>query len=58
MRLGLLMRRMALDWTLSRRQRVDLMHHPRSGSSTLKKDGFGTCFWIDGKKMRKPAGSG
>ena len=23
MRLGLLMRRMALDWTLSRRQRVD-----------------------------------
>ena len=43
MRLGSLMRRMALDWTLSRRQRVDLERHPRRGSSTLKKDEFGTC---------------
>ena len=44
MRLGLLMIRMALDWTFSRRQRVDLRHHPRRGSSTLKKDGFGIVY--------------
>ena len=37
------MRRMALDWILSRRQRVDFRGHPRCRSSTLKKDGFGTC---------------
>ena len=30
-------------WILSRRQRVELEPHPRRGSSTLKKDGFGTC---------------
>ena len=29
-RLGLLMRRMALDWTLSRRQRVDLGAPPQT----------------------------
>ena len=56
MRLGLSMRRMALDWTLSRRQRVDLEHHPRRGSSTLKKDGVGTCIQIEGEKMRKTRG--
>ena len=53
MRLGLLMRRMALDWTLSRRQRADLEHHPRRESSTLKKDGFGTCISLEGEKTRK-----
>ena len=54
-RLGLLMRRMALDWNLSRRKRVDLEHHPRRGSITLKKDGFGTCIdrrWEDEKNPR------
>ena len=30
MRLGLLMRRMALDWTLSRRQRVDFGAPPQT----------------------------
>ena len=30
MRLGLLMRRMALDWTLSRRQRVDFEVPPQT----------------------------
>ena len=30
MRLGLLMRRMALDWTLSRRQRVDFGIPPQT----------------------------
>ena len=37
------MRRMALDWTLLRRLRVDFEARPIHGSSTLKKDGFGTC---------------
>ena len=53
MRLGLLMRRMALDWTLSRRQRVDFGAPPRRGNSTLKKDGFGTCILLEGERMRK-----
>ena len=36
-RFGLLMRRMDLDWTLSRRWREDLGHHPRYGSRTQEK---------------------
>ena len=35
-RLRLLIRGMALDWTSSRRKRVE--HHSRHGSSTLEKD--------------------
>ena len=27
-------------------------HHPRRGSSTLKKDGFWTCIWIEDEEMR------
>ena len=44
MRLGLLMRLMALDWTLSRRQRAVFEAPPQTwgGSSNLKKDGFWT----------------
>ena len=42
-RLELLMKEMALDWTFSRsRECIFLEHHPKRGSSTLKKDGFGT----------------
>ena len=33
-----------------------LEHHPRRGSSTLKKNGFGTCISIEGEKMRKTRG--
>ena len=36
--LGLLIRRMALDWTLFGRQRVDFGASPRSMSSALKMD--------------------
>ena len=33
-----------------------LEHHPRRGSSSLKKDGFETCIYIEGEKMRKTHG--
>ena len=39
MRLGLLMRRMALDWTLSRRQRVDF------GAPTLERSQAEMFLW-------------
>ena len=54
MRLGLLMRRMALDWILLRRQRVDFGAPPTC--STLKNDKFGTCRLLEGEKMRKTRG--
>ena len=56
MRLGLLMRQMALDWNLSKRQTVDLERHPRRGRSTIKKDGFRTCIQLVGEEVRKTRG--
>ena len=41
--LGLLMRRMALDWTLSKRPRVDFGAPLQTWEQYSKKDGFGTC---------------
>ena len=54
MRLGMLMGRMALDWTLSRRLTVDLEHHPRHGRSALDTT-LGTTrihIWTIGKEFR------
>ena len=43
MRLGLLMRRTVLDWTSQEDRERVLERHPKQGSGTLKKDGFGNC---------------
>ena len=43
-RLGLFMRRMALDWTLSRRFKEDTWeHHPKHGSCIPEKDESEIC---------------
>ena len=58
MRLELLMRRMAVGWTLSEDREWILDCHPRRGSITLKKDELGTCIQLVGEKMRKTHGFG
>ena len=35
--------KMALDWTLPRRQRVDFGAPPQTWEQSLKKDEFGPC---------------
>ena len=56
MRFGLLMRRIALDWTLSRRLREDLGAYPRHKSSTPEKDGSGICISLIDEKVRNSHG--
>ena len=46
MRLGLLMRRMALDWTLSRRQRVDFGAPPQTWKQYSKEGRIPGCMYI------------
>ena len=59
MRLGLLMRRTALDWTLSKRQRVDFGAPPQMWEH-YSKEGRILDLYIDrrgeGEKMRKTRG--
>ena len=59
MRLGLLMRRMALDWTLSRRQRVDF-GAPLQTWEQYSNEGRIWDLYIDRGRddEKKPAGSG
>ena len=55
MRLELLLRRMALDWTLSRRQRVDFGAPPRTWEQYSKDERIWDLYIdrIEGEKMRK-----
>ena len=52
------MRRMALEWTLSRRQRVDFGAPPQTWEQYSKGDGIGIGILLTGEKMRKSMGSG
>ena len=56
MRLGLLMRRMALDWTLSRRQRVDFEAPPQTWEQCSKEGLIWTFISLEVEKMRKTGG--
>ena len=59
MRLGLLIKRMALDWTLSTRQRVDFGAPPQTWEQ-YSKEGRIWDLYIDRRREdeTKPAGSG
>ena len=56
MRLGLLMRRMALDWTLSRRQRVDFGAPPQTWEQYSKEGRIWDLYIWEVSVMRYFAG--
>ena len=50
------MRRMALDWTLSRRQRVDFGAPPQTWEQYSREGRIWDLYIVEGEKMRKTHG--